>query len=92
MLTRRDYENAIYSQSACNSCGLVISLAEVMPRMECSSTDERNSHPIVIMYLTQLAFLAGGSFDTDKYLAASNECDRVVSQYGLTTDPIPQSV
>lgn len=75
--TQRDYQMALDSQSACNLSGLVHSLAEVMPRIweTASGTAEVNRHPIVRLYVHQMAFLA--NVDTDGYQgysAASDAC------------------
>ena len=63
MLAKADYERALMSQSACNASGLVHSLAEVMSKLckEGLSTDDRNQHPIVVLYVTQLAYLSGAN-------------------------------
>jgi len=55
-LTKRDYENAIYAQSAVNLLALSNSLTEVLRKLPDSPA--RNDHPIVRLYLHQMMFLA----------------------------------
>ena len=62
MLTKIDYEWAIQAQNACNATGVVYSLHGVMSKLiqdHHLSTDEVNQHPIVILYLNHINFLAG---------------------------------
>lgn len=79
-LTEKDYKNALLSQSAVNTSGLVHSLSEVMSRMmdepECDGTTARNQHPITILYAAQIAHLAGAqtSFDDLAYSVAYSTC------------------
>ena len=69
-LTKRDYEQALFSQSACNASGLIHSLSELMPRIreEVSGTDQVNNHPIMRLYVEQLNHLCGSTsyFEADK--------------------------
>jgi len=63
-LTRNDWQNAYYSQSAVNLSGLVHSLTEVLPRIweEAQAvqggTAYVNEHPIVRLYTAQMCWLA----------------------------------
>ena len=61
-LTPTDYQFALYAQSAVNSYALITNLNSVMRRIadepRCTGTDWRNHHPILILYLAQLAHLA----------------------------------
>ena len=65
MLTKDDYQSALDSQSACNASGLIASLAKLTPeiwdeaRSKNQGTDYVNTHPIIVLYLTQLINLAG---------------------------------
>ncbi len=69
-LTDRDWWNArcAVDPGACNSSGLIISLAEVLPRVreemalrqKLYSTDDLNRHPVIRLYLEQLFQLSGG--------------------------------
>lgn len=73
ILTPNDYRMAMDSQSAVNGGALVKSLASVVPKLWEESmtvgnprgTDFVNQHPIMVLYLTQLVFLAGGSAKWD---------------------------
>lgn len=71
MPTPADYRMAIASQDACNLSGIVFSFANVMQRICNEShelghgTDERNHHPICVLYATQIAHLAGLSVGSD---------------------------
>ena len=68
-LTKRDYENALQSQNACNLSGVAHSLSEVLPRIwnESNGTTEVNQHPIVRLYIEQMAFLANRDyFESEK--------------------------
>ena len=76
-LTALDYKRAIDSQSACNLSGLVHSLAEVMPRITevTNGTEERNNHPIVRLYVAQMAYLSGGTDNHEDYARAFSFCN-----------------
>lgn len=62
-VTKRDYEMALMSQSACNLSGLVFSFKEVMEKLNNESfdkgygTDWKNNHPICRLYAEQIKFL-----------------------------------
>lgn len=66
-LTKRDWQNAMDVQDACNLSGVVHSLAELLPRIrqepDCTGTDYVNRHPIVVMYVNKLASLTGNDFN-----------------------------
>jgi hypothetical protein len=69
VLKPNDYENAMFSQGACNSSGLIFSLARVMEKI-CEEMTARgqggvfkNSHPILRLYLEQIASLCGKDID-----------------------------
>lgn len=54
-------KEALEIQNACNTCGLVQRFAKVLIELgECTGgTQERNSHPITILWLDKLNSLAG---------------------------------
>ena len=60
-LTLSDYEDAMYSQSACNLSAIAHSLTDVLGRIrqEVHGTDAVNKHPIVRLYVEQMAHLSG---------------------------------
>lgn len=81
MLTAQDWQKALDVQNACNGIAVINSLAEVMPRIKdaCGGmTEKMNEHPIVIMYVTQLAHLSGGYLDHSRYGLAYERCHREV--------------
>lgn len=62
-LTIEDYKSALASQTACNARGLIRSLVEVLPKIEAinrGSTDWVSRHPIVQLYVYQIAWLSHG--------------------------------
>lgn len=63
-LTKLDYQDALYVQSACNLSGIVYSLDKVVIRVreepDCTGTEFVNKHPIVKMYVWQLCWLSWG--------------------------------
>lgn len=80
MLTRRDYQNALDAQTACNLSGIVRSLAEVTDRIWAEAraagggTEFVNRHPISRLYAEQIAFLTGAAGGYDAYHEASEAC------------------
>lgn len=66
-LTKRDWQDAVAVQDACNLSGVVISLADVCKRIrtepDFSGTDYVNRHPIVKLYVSKLMSLAGMQSD-----------------------------
>jgi len=89
MLTKKDYENAITVQDACNLSGVVNSFNEVLARIweearsriweEARSvgkgTTDVNQHPISKLYADKIADLARVR-DFDSFSAAYEECKR----------------
>jgi hypothetical protein len=69
MLTRRDYEMAMMSQSAVNLSGIVFDFAKILERAwsEARSlgkgTDYVNTHPISRLFAEQIMYLAAGTAD-----------------------------
>ena len=75
----RHAQNAMASQSACNVSGLVHSLSKLIDeiwteaREAGEGTEYVNTHPVVVMFTTQLAHLSGcGIVDTSAYSKAYN--------------------
>jgi hypothetical protein len=66
MLTKRDYQDAIDVQDACNLSGVVHSFDKIVSRIwdeareKGLGTDYVNRHPIVVMFVSKLASLSGG--------------------------------
>ncbi len=67
-LAKQDYEQALLSQNACNASGLLSALGKEDGlrdriwedvRANGGGTDEFNKHPIVVLYVAQLAMLSG---------------------------------
>jgi len=89
-LTPADYQKAIDSQSACNLSALAHALSEVMPRIWTSvsrakgGTDDVNTHPIVVLYVVQLAHLAG-KMSMDNYMVADTACRAAANPPQLDT-------
>ena len=71
MLTRKDYQNALDVQSACNLSGVVKSFADVMGRIfdeghsGKKGTDWINTHSICRLYAEQIAHLSGAGMASD---------------------------
>lgn len=82
--TKEDYKFALLSQNASNLSGVVHSLAEVLPRIwdEAHSlgkgTDYVAHHPIVTLYVTQIASLNDRviSESSEYYHNAYEECTK----------------
>lgn len=66
MIEQNDWRDAFWSQDAVNGGALVRAFGEVIRKIQAEShelgkgTDWVNKHPIVVLYVTQLAHLAGG--------------------------------
>jgi hypothetical protein len=82
LLTKDDYQYALDSQTACNTSGLVVAFARAMHRIcnedavKNKGTEWKNKHPIVILYLTQLAHLSGETLMHPKYYEAHEACEK----------------
>lgn len=80
MLTKRDYQDAIDSQSAVNAAGLIHSLQPIMVKLADSArytgTKWRNQHPVVTLYVTQIQYLNDPATlpDVPKYSEAYRFC------------------
>lgn len=74
---------ALDVQCACNLSGVVRSFARVMDAIPPGSTDERNKHPIAILFATQIAYLSGVAVVVDSscdYNAAYKACMDLANQ------------
>jgi hypothetical protein len=78
-------QDALFVQSACNASGIARSLAELLSELcradDDRGTDWRNSHPCVVLFVTQLAYLSGVAkvADIDTYHRAYAWCSDVAS-------------
>ena len=78
-LTRRDWQNAIDVQDACNLSGVVHTFSDVISRIwweankRGEGTNWVNTHPIVVLYVSKLATLS----DSDSCLAFSRAYETV---------------
>ena len=85
-LTRKDWNDAMNVQSACNLSGVVKSFATVMEKIfnkgyeEHKGTDWINTHPICRMYAEQIAHLtnAGVPSNSESYRKAYNEVENQI--------------
>jgi hypothetical protein len=59
MTPKEAYQSAIDVQSACNLLGVIRSFVLAMDAVkdECNGTDERNMHPIAVLYSSKIASL-----------------------------------
>jgi hypothetical protein len=88
MLTKKDYQDALNVQSACNLSGVIKSFAEVMKKIfdegfnEHKGTDWINQHPICRLYAEQIAFLTGSGTPSngESYRKAYQEAESQVNQ------------
>jgi hypothetical protein len=93
-LTSRDYADALAVQSACNASGIIHSLGRVIDkvwneaRIENQGTDFVNRHPIVQLFVHQLAWLTCGyGMPTDAFSKAYNECTRLAAETAPSEPP-----
>jgi hypothetical protein len=77
-----DYQSALDVQTACNASGVINSLSRLMPaiwdeaRQSGQGTDYVNRHPIVILYLNQLVWLATADcISPSAFYAAQKVCE-----------------
>lgn len=66
-LTPRDYCDAINVQYACNLSGIVHSFSRVMEKIckDVDNTDERNTHPIAVLYASKISSLTNAPYTED---------------------------
>jgi hypothetical protein len=64
MLEKRDYQEAVLAQGACNLSGIVHSFSEILSKIwdeaheEKKGTDWVNNHPISVLFAEQITHLA----------------------------------
>jgi len=75
MLTKREYQEALWVQDACNLSGVVHSFSTIMSKIK-GSTEERNKHPIAVLFSSKIASLTG----SDNGLEFSKAYDRVKAE------------
>ena len=89
VLTWQDYNWTLMTQAACNASGLVYDLAKLMDRLcvetQCrgKGTEWRSAHPLLFLYVVQLAHLSGVSCicdDLDRYSWCSRYCEERAKQ------------
>ena len=79
MLSKKDYQDAIYSQGAVNAGALVKSLAKLVDgmweeaRAQGKGADYVNTHPILRLFVEQINYLAS----TRDYYQASTLCEEI---------------
>ena len=100
VLTAADYASAVFTQGACNVSGLVLSLAQVMPkitnegRTRGKGTDWWNGHPIVFLYVAQIASLNGVAYvvnNLDRYSWCCQYCEARKEEQPCATAPLERS-
>lgn len=70
---KRDYEDAMFSQGACNLGALLYSLPKIVDRIwedaraNGKGTDYVNTHPIIRLFAEQIAYLSSGREYSDAY-------------------------
>jgi hypothetical protein len=102
VLTADDYQRAIDTQGACNASGLCHSLSAAMSRVfdeaqaRDKGTDWYNGHPIVFLYVAQIASLSGVAYvvgDLDRYSWCCRYCEaRKEAQPCATAHSEPSTV
>jgi hypothetical protein len=76
-LTKKDYQDALDVQSACNLGAVVHSFSRVMNKIQATAREEMhgtdwiNEHPITRMYVEQLVHLSKGTSYNTAYDACS---------------------
>jgi hypothetical protein len=82
-LTSQDYARALLTQGACNASGLILDLAKMQEKVNEDAhslgqgTDWRNTHPIVVLYVAQLAHLTklASIVNMEAYCVANRLCE-----------------
>jgi hypothetical protein len=61
MTKKEAYQSALDVQTACNLMGVVKSFDQAMEAIkdECKGTDDRNTHPVAVLYSSKIASLTG---------------------------------
>lgn len=83
----KDYEAALQMQYACNSSGIILALAEIMPRLNYTTfalgkgLKWRDEHPILRLIIHQLSSLCGNgeSMEYEDYARCSRFAKLVAS-------------
>ncbi len=73
----RAAKDAIACQDACNASGVLHDLDRIMTEVifpSCGDTEERNRHPIMILFLHKLCSLAGIETDVKSFGKAYGQC------------------
>ena len=76
---------ALLTQGACNAGGLVHSLHRAVERLqeemhtEGRGTEWLNRHPVLVLYVTQLAHLSGSASD-ERWREAVEACERAAGE------------
>lgn len=77
-MRKKDYQDALVIQSACNLSGVVHSFSEVLVRLvkeaqeQGRGTDWINTHPICVLFAEQIQHLANGETN---YFKAYKICE-----------------
>ncbi len=85
MLTKRDYEDAINVQDACNLSGVVQSWAKMVAkvwdeaRAQNAGTQFVNEHPINVMYASKVSSLTGAG-DSFQFFTAYEACQERIKE------------
>jgi hypothetical protein len=67
-MRKRDYEDALMVQSACNLSGVVHSFSEILSRLvkeaqeQGAGTEWINTHPICVLFAEQIKHLTDGNY------------------------------
>lgn len=85
MTKQQAYQSALDVQDACNLLGVIRSFVEAMDAVkdECSGTDDRNHHPIAVLYSSKIENLTG-SFAMRSFSEAHDKVERMLKQYEKT--------
>lgn len=60
-LDKHDWQAALDAQSACNLSGIAHGLMDVLRKLDGMNTQSINGHPIVRLYVAQMAWLSLGT-------------------------------
>ncbi len=83
MLTKDDYQNALWSQDACNLSGIVRSFHLMLERVweearaKGEGTDYVNSHPVSRLFAEQIMHLSKGCDYSDAYAYVRSHLEEV---------------
>lgn len=88
-LTKKDYQDALLSQSACNMSGIVHAFSRVIteirdePEAKKQGTDWVNRHPICRLYAEQITFLSGAGMTSNGqgWGKAVEECKEMIKKF-----------